>query len=227
MKIELARLMQRHGVAPAPFTPLAPLAAAPLAAVEGDLSVEGLAAPATIDRERMKFAAHCWLPFRSEIPLLFRHRKDRVVGKVQAIRSTDDGLFVRALITDSEAKRHGYFSVAATIHGYSIRHADDPQAFHGLITCASVDEISITPEPANLDAIIRPTPAVVEFYDLAIRGVGLIQQQLAVMSKLYCSQPNPAPRAAPHPAPRRRPPTMTSTSRRPTQFAALVREMNR
>jgi len=45
-----------------------------------------------------------------------------------------------------------------------------------LIGSASVDEISLVFDPGNPDAIIHPTPAAIQFYDLAIRGVGLIQQ---------------------------------------------------
>jgi hypothetical protein len=223
MKIELAKLIQKHGMTPRPFTP-APLRPA----IDCDVSVEALAAPATVDREFMKFGAHCWMPFKKDIPLLFRHQPDRPVGKVQDIKSTDDGLFVRALVTDSEARRCPYFSVTATVHSYSMRQVDDPQAAHALITCASVDEISIVLDPANPDAIIRPTPAAIEFYDLAIRGVGIIQQQLALLPTLYCSGPSPAPRRpAPRIAPRRQLPMVASTSRRPTQFSTLVEAMNR
>jgi hypothetical protein len=225
MRIELARLMQRHGMTPAPFTPVAPRAA-----VDHDISIEGLAAPATIDRERMKFGAHCWMPFRKDIPLLLRHQKDRPAGRIQEIRSTDAGLFVRATITDPEAGRHSYFSVAATVHGYSMRLVDDPQRAHALVTCASVDEVSIVSDPANPDAIIKPTPVVGLFYDTAIKGISVMQQMVQLLQQTCADQrrrsqhvitDRRAPRVAPKPA------APHHAVRRPTEFSRLVQEMNR
>jgi hypothetical protein len=81
-RIELAQLVRRHQAAPKPFTPVAPL----INVEAGHVSVEGLAARASVDRERMMFGANCWLPFRREIPLLFRHQQDRTAGTIQEIR---------------------------------------------------------------------------------------------------------------------------------------------
>ena len=241
MRIELAQLMRRHQVAPKPFTPIAPLIN-----VEADsVSVEGLAAPASVDRERMMFGAHCWLPFRREIPLLFRHQPDRPAGTIQEIRSTDQGLFVRALISDDEAKRCPYFSVAATVHGYMLRNVDDPQRFFGLIGCASLDEISVTPDPVHPDALIRPTSAAVVFYDTAIRCVSVMQKMVQRIRRQTCQSAPASHRSsegvmtgtsgeitgrslevtscvAPKSAP-----LIQSPPCRPTPFQRLVQEMNR
>ena len=101
LRVALAQLMRRHRVAAAPFTP-SPL----LAPVN-----EGLAAPATV--ERMKFGARCWMPFASEIPLLVKCDCTRTAGKVLEVRSTDQGLYVRCVVSDSEAKRCSFFTLNA------------------------------------------------------------------------------------------------------------------
>jgi hypothetical protein len=57
MQMELKSLSRRLGLTPRPFTPLPPR---PIS--DGDVYVEGLASPATIDRDRMKFGSRCWMP---------------------------------------------------------------------------------------------------------------------------------------------------------------------
>jgi hypothetical protein len=69
LKSELAELLRKHCIAPPSVTP-----SAPLPPVDGDLIVEGLASPATIDRERMRFAPHCWRELEQNTPLLFKHQ---------------------------------------------------------------------------------------------------------------------------------------------------------
>src|SRR5215207_5988249 len=163
MRIDLSALIKRHGITPPRFTPL-PL----LPATDHECSVQGLVSPSTVDRERMKFATLCWTPFAKEIPLLYRHQKDRVAGKLLDIETRYGGLFVRARVTDPEAKRCPYFSILATIHRFELRQVDDPNVAHALITSATLDEVSLVPDnPGNPDAIVQPTPAVVEFYNLA------------------------------------------------------------
>lgn len=209
MKIELSALIKRHGIKPPRFAPL-PL----LPATERECSVQGFASPATTDRERMKFATLCWRrPFSKQIPLLYRHQRDRVAGKLLDIQARYGGLFVRALVNDAQAARCPYFSIAATIHQYELRQVDDPKAAHALITSATLDEVSLVPDnPGHPDALVVPTPAPVELYNLAIRGIGIIQQQLAVIEQLpRLSAPPPSPVHA------RRLPVITPP-RRPTSF---------
>jgi hypothetical protein len=221
MKIDLSALIKRHGMRPPRFTPL------PLKPVtDGECSIQGFASPSSIDREHMKFASLCWRrPFGKEIPLLFRHQKDRVAGKLLDIEARYGGLFVRALVTDAEAKRCPYFSVAATIHQYELRQVDDPAAAHALITSARLDEVSLVPDnPGHPDAIVEPTPAVVEFFNLAIRGVGIIQRQLELLQQIAPAPPTPTPMSRPR-SPIRRAPVISSP-RRPTQFSALAAALN-
>ena len=178
MKIELAAMLSKHGITPRPFTPL------PLLTRDRDGSVEGYASPTTVDREFMKFGPHCWMPFRKQnIPLLYRHQPDRPVGEIIDLEARENGLFVRARVTDPDAKRCPYFSVAATIHGYQIREADPHK--HALVTCARLDEISLVPDnPGNPDAIVRPTPAVVQSYVLMADWVKVLIKYVEVLQKL-------------------------------------------
>jgi hypothetical protein len=61
---------------------------------DGDVYVERLASPATIDCDRMKFGSRCWMPFKKDIPLLYRHQPDRVAGRILELNAIEQGLFV-------------------------------------------------------------------------------------------------------------------------------------
>ena len=200
MKREIAALMRRHNLAPRPFTPLALKPPA-----EGEVYVEGLASPATVDRELEKFGPFCWMPIRKPIPLFFRHQQDRPVGRLIDIRPTEEGLFVRACVTDREAARCPYFSVAATVHGYSMRRVDDPKAAYALITCATLDEVSMVPDsPGNPDAIVRPALAAIVTYDLAARGIACIARKLEILKAMASRERTGMPQIrSPASAPRR------------------------
>jgi hypothetical protein len=54
-------------------------------------------------------------------------------------------------------------SIAATIERYELRDQDDPQHFHALITRADLDEISLTPKPANSACVITSLSPDAEF----------------------------------------------------------------
>ena len=224
MRIEVAQLMRRHQAAPKPFSP-----AALLPAIDHDVIVEGYAASATtIDREFTKFGPHCWMPFRQNIPLLFRH--GRPAGVVQEVRSTDKGLYVRALATDPEARRCSHFSIAATIHGFMLRDIDDRERFHALVTCATLDEVSLTPSPCNPEAKIlhRYQPsAAVEMYDIAQRWTSCVRgivEALRVINaaKAGATQSTAAPTRT---APRVDRRTAPVVQRPRTGFGNLVRQM--
>ncbi|MBR0710136.1 hypothetical protein [Bradyrhizobium liaoningense] len=230
LKAEVARLMSRHRLAPIACAP-----AAPLPPVEGDWIFEGFAAPATIDSERTKFAPHCWMPFKSGIPLLYRH--SRPAGEVLEVRATDKGLHMRALVRDNEAKQCTHFSVAATIHGYQLRDVDDRERFHALVTCATLDEITVTNAPANPAAIILHRyrqSASVEFWDIARRGIVCAQGIVAALRIINSAQSAP-PQTVVRPVkrslcevPRSRPtPAKAPTRPRPkTEFRTLVDAIN-
>ncbi|WP_439407937.1 hypothetical protein ACNJX9_04405 [Bradyrhizobium sp. DASA03076] len=187
MRLELKRLARKYRIAPAQCSPTAPLPP-----VDGDWVFEGFAAPTVIDHERTKFAPHCWLPFKSDIPLLYRH--GRPAGEVLKVRATDEGLHVRALVRDNESKRCTHFSVAATIHGYQLRDIDDGERFHALVTCATLDEITLTNAPANPAAMVLHRcrqSAAVEFYDIVKRGIVCAQGVVAALRVINAAQSVP------------------------------------
>lgn len=233
MQLELKRHARKHQIVPAPCAQTAPLPP-----VEGDLFVEGYAAPATIDSELTRFAPECWMPFKQNVPLLYRHR--RPAGEVLEVRRTDDGLYVRALVHDDEAKRCTHFSVAATVHGYQLRDVDNSERFHALVTCATLDEITLTNAPANPAAMVRHRyrqSAAVEFYDIVKRGIICAQGVVAALRVINAVQQDDAPRlavsarASPalktplHEASRHEPARITTPARRKTEFRNLVEAM--
>ena len=223
MKLKLAQLMRRHQVAPMPCAPTAPLSSVD---IDGAWMVEGYAAPATIDNEHTKFAPYCWMPFKQNIPLLYRHH--RPAGEVKEVRRTDKGLYVSALVTDSEAKRCSHFSVAATIHGFMLRDVEDRERFHALVTCATLDEISLTNAPASPAATVLHRyrqPAAVEMYDLATRAVSCMREIVTALRVINAAQPNAAPAPKPRPTPRHAPAHIMSKP--PSQFSQLARELSR
>ncbi|MCA1498852.1 hypothetical protein [Bradyrhizobium sp. NBAIM14] len=230
MQLELKRLARKHRIAPPPSVPTAPLPP-----VDGDWIFEGLAAPATIDSERTKFAAECWMPVRQNIPLLYRH--GRLAGEVLEVRTTDKGLHVRALVRDNEAKQCTHFSVAATIHGYQLREVNNRESFHAVITCAALDEITLTNAPANPAAVVLHRyrqSAAVEFYDIVKRGIICAQGVVAALRVMNAAQvappqtvAGPDKRSACDLAGSRPTPVKAPTRPRPkTEFRTLVDAIN-
>ena len=224
MRLDIARPALKLDLVPRPFTPLPSLAA-----IDGDIVVEGLAAPDTRDREFMKFSSACWLRRRRDIPLLFRHQPGRIAGEILDIEARYEGLFIRARLSDPEAKRCSYFSVAATIKDYELRQVDDPQNAHALITACDLDEVSITPDPVNPDAMFHPMPARIQFYNLAIDGVKNLQRQLEILQKTLTTPvpATPARTMRDPQAPRIEPRPAFAVPHRATPFGFLVSQIER
>jgi hypothetical protein len=89
------------------------------------------------------------------IPLLYKHRADQVVGRIDALEYDDAGqLLIRAHVTHELARRCNAFSVCATVREYEIVNPERPD-FYGLIKQATLDEISLTDVPANPQAWVR------------------------------------------------------------------------
>jgi hypothetical protein len=112
-----------------------------------------------------------------------------------------------------------------------LRNVDDRERFHGLITSATLNEVSMTPTPANPHARVlhryRQSP-VVEFYDIAKAWVN----KLAEIVELTRATAATAAAAATATAAERdrraavlRP--RVGAMSRPTEFKRLVEEMNR
>jgi Caudovirus prohead serine protease len=149
---------------------------------------QSVASPAVIDRECTKFSAYCWLPFKSDIPLLFRHDQNKIAGKIEDLRIDDRGLYVRARVTDPDAKRCAAFSVGATIHNYIIRED------HAQVTSATLDEISLTDRPSNPLALVAyrlPPSVAVEAFDLYARGINKAIEIVELLRKINARVPRP------------------------------------
>ncbi len=113
LRVALARQAVRHGTPPVAFDPLPPFEPA-----VGDVIIEGYASTPALDRTRTVFRHDCWSALAPEkIPLLFKH--DRVGGKILDLKTTPQGLFVRALVTDREAARCQFFSFAASVLSFT------------------------------------------------------------------------------------------------------------
>ena len=151
LKAKLAQLMHKHNVRPlerAPI-PLKPPTAGPQI-------IEGYAATPDVDADRMSFrrGSLTWPADLGKLPLLVRHDSSKIAGKLLAVEYLADGrLFIRARVDDPEARRMGGFSIAATVIESDVRD-EDSAWFHFVITKASINEISLTPIPANACAIV-------------------------------------------------------------------------
>jgi hypothetical protein len=211
MRFRLARLAEQHGVTPAlpPLLSLAPQSDRPVI-------VEGIAAHAgSIDSDRQRFRPYSLALRRPLPPLLFRHDPKQVAGTVDELSHDSDGnLRIRATVDHEMAKRCPAFSVAAKITAYELRDEHTPN-FHALITAAEITEISLTPAPANSNALVLhryPQFAGVAFHDHAIAGFKKAVEILKVLQQ-HLDAPPRAPAAV--------------ISHRPTQFQSLVQAMNR
>ena len=113
-----------------------------------DRAADGrLCASADVDQQRSSFAAGSlsW-PELKTLPLLIRHDTSKAAGRILDLDYRPDGnLFIRALVTDAEARQMPAFSIAATVIESEIRNADSPSGFHATIRKAVINEISLTP----------------------------------------------------------------------------------
>ena len=114
------------------------------------------------------------LPFcRPLPPLLYRHDPKQVAGRIDEMSHDSDGnLRIRATVTHEQAKRCPAFSVAAKVTAYELRDEDSPN-FYAVITAAEITEVSLTPTPANPNALVLnryPQFASVALHDHAIAG---------------------------------------------------------
>lgn len=152
LKAKLAQLIHLYHVRPlerAPI-PLRPPTAGPQI-------IEGYAATPDVDADRMSFkrGSLTWPADLGKLPLLVRHDSSKIAGKLLAVDYDAGGrLFVRARVDDPEARCMGGFSIAATVVESEVRDEDSPTGFHFVITRATVDEISLTPIPANACALV-------------------------------------------------------------------------
>src|SRR5262249_48968993 len=131
-----------------------------------------------IDFERVLLPKHAltWSPSKLP-PLFYRHIAD-VIGTVDELAYDDKGLRVSVTTDHAQAKCCGAFSIAATIREYELRDTDTAQ-FHAVIKSAVLDEVTLTPVPANPHALVMhrtPTCAQAEYYATMARMAAVVRK---------------------------------------------------
>jgi hypothetical protein len=196
LRVQLAKLAQRHRTAATASKPIALAAPVP---PDHTVILRGLAATDHTDQTRMKFA-----PFairnvgRCFPPLLHRHSEP--AGEITSLQYDPTGtrLSIACNVTHDAAKTYGGFSVAVTIEKYEL-HNVDSKNYYALVTSAVCNEISLTPDPVNPYAVVTSRTTVPpsphrEFYDGAVAGVTKIMQIVDLMKQQIKTQPPPARR---------------------------------
>jgi hypothetical protein len=184
MQLQTRRLMRRHGIEP--DIVLIPMTEP----TELPQILEGLAATTQVDLQRNRFRpyAFVWSPDVRSVRLLFKHKAAEVAGTIDHLAYDDAGqLLIRCTVTHPEARRCNAFSVGASIIEYSIEDADNPDCFHALIRQARVDEVSLTPIPSQIGALVtkrHDVSARAAFYENAQRSVQKVGEMLAVLQTL-------------------------------------------
>jgi hypothetical protein len=225
MRLELSQLARRHRVEPklSCALPLADPHPRPVI-------ISGMAMSCSVDQERMRFRpwSLSYLPWRPP-QLLFRHKEP--AGEILKLRDDAKGrLVIEARVDHPEARRCAGLSVAATIEAYELREIDDPDSYHALITRARLDEISLTPTPADPKCTVTsrlPVSPLPEYFDLARKGVDNLIRQVELLQQLNREPPPPQP-VPRHPHAQCPPRGMVRTmmpspSRRVTDFSRLGR----
>jgi hypothetical protein len=180
MRAALVTLARRHNVA-APPQHVEP----PLPETDDHCCVlSGLASVPVVNLQRMRFRKQSlsWLDWQMP-PLHYRHGQTPV-GTVDALEWRADGLHVVCTTDHPHAKCCGAFSVTATINSYVLRNVDDPATYHAEITSAWLEAISLTPTPANPQALVwerRPVDPSLQWHDLMIKRVTRLRQLVGHM----------------------------------------------
>jgi Caudovirus prohead serine protease len=190
LKAKQAALMRRHNVRPIERAPI-PL----LSPTNAPQIIEGWAATPDVDADRMSFrrGSLSWPTDLSKLPLLVRHDSARIAGRILDLDYDADGrLCVRARVDDPEARRMDAFSIAATVVDSEVRD-EDSAWFHFVITKAIVDEISLTPIPANVRAIVTSRRDVGPMDD----ALSAVERFRKALDGLMQSPPTPPVRECP------------------------------
>ena len=137
-RLELAELMRKHGIVPPAFTP-PPL----LPHTDGDLIVEGYCSPASIDRERMRFAPVAGVPSSKT------RRCSTSTKPISPLAGSLSFAPRSRLIRQSSGHTCGGETLSqlqicsATVHDYEIVDADDRDRVHALIVDSTLEEITM------------------------------------------------------------------------------------
>jgi hypothetical protein len=136
MQLQLRELARQYGVA----LPSAP-PPEPMLPPTDDYSV---------DAERVRFPRHALL--WSRLPPLYYRHQPTVIGAIQELRYSDQGLHISSTTNHREAVCCPAFSVAVTVNRFEIVDASTPN-FYALDTSGWIDEISLVPQGVNAGAL--------------------------------------------------------------------------
>lgn len=196
LKAKLIALRRRHNVSLPVRDPI-PL----LSPVSKPQIMEGYLATPAVDCDRMSFnrGALSWPDEVGKLPLLVRHDVRKVAGKVLDLHEDDKGWFIRARVDDPIARCMGAFSVGATIIAAEARDEDSPSGFRFVITRAILDECSLSPLPANSQAVVTSRRDVASWdssHDAVLAAVERMHRTLDDLKAAWpslASEPAPAP----------------------------------
>jgi hypothetical protein len=179
LQIALRRRLIQHDLAhPTPLVlPFLP-------ATEGSQYLEGIAAHTSMDLVRTKFKPFCFT-WGKDVKLLYRH--DEVAGNITSLNYDAQGnVKVTCEVSHTLARRSPGFSVGATVKSFAIINGDTPN-FYALINEAVIDEVSLTPSPANLECkVTSRTPAFTahrDFCDAALAKVANMMKLVTSMKE--------------------------------------------
>jgi hypothetical protein len=241
MRIRLAKLAQRHGVASRPC--VLPLADA----IEGSVELNGYLSTTHVDLEHTKFRGWAFvnpcllLESYPKPPLLWAHQADQVAGTITSLRYDDHGCVkISADVCHQLGKRAAAFSLAARVLEYEIVNPDSRDYF-ALVSKAEIIECSLTCRPANPFALVQsrrkaaPFAAFLEHTHqndaLLRRALENIARQVDVIGAISCTSEiaRPAIGLPPRPAVQPRGGRVrapVSRSSRGSSFSSMVAALN-
>jgi HK97 family phage prohead protease len=174
--------MRKHQVQPVPIEiPLAEPMVHPAL-------IEGVAATAHIDLDRMQLKPFCFGTLKRErVRLLYKHDPTQIAGKIQELHWDDRGqLLLKAVVTHDQAKRCSALSVGFRVIAYSL-HDPDSDRFYARIEQAELTEVSLVTHPSNPAARITSRcrqPPQSEFYSLMQERVQRLIQLTVLMKEM-------------------------------------------
>jgi hypothetical protein len=149
----------------------------------------------TVDLDRVKFP-HGSLHWNTLPQLLFNHDAEQVAGHIDSLHWGSKGLQISATVQHEQARRCNAWSVAAVVEEFEIVNGNSP-SFYACVTKARVPEISLVESPVNTHALVTnrvpyKTPACVEFFNLTIARVGILQKMFTILAQ-QMNRPEPSP----------------------------------
>ena len=138
---------------------------------EGYLSVYGRP-----DRQRDVVEPGAWRLARNPLPLLFRHDRNQLIGAIDQLNETERGLFIKGHLNLAVARAREIYALMkdGLITGLSPGYNETKDSFVGdirHILGADLHEASLTPFPANAEAVISSFKEAGEDYYMTAKDL--------------------------------------------------------